>query len=320
MSREEKQLKRLRDAAGKIRLLNQQDGRGRLPLGDTMYARHMTDIFSSPEEMQQGLKMLEESHYLFRITLVAGSDLLRTRPTHAYVFADPVLMSQLREYAFKELELVYEYQLYRRKDARMIIRELEARRAEYNNTVIGRALNLAIELQNQEQFMTMRPNEFSFLWKETRLRSYVARIVEGDVVESRRAIDTVAAKLPNAEIGGEWGEMVRRYGVQFIARVHLRKYQFGRIKALIYEGKIKDERDLKFVHDTLATMETQTERDPNLKAHALEMVELRALIQQRLTKLAEKAGNPVVPPQAEKKSPDVDAMPDLPAEDLYQEL
>ncbi|MCZ8344087.1 MAG: hypothetical protein O9301_13715, partial [Leptospira sp.] len=64
------------------------------------------------------------------------------------------------------------------------------------------------------------------------------------------------------------------------------------IRKLIQTGKLKEEKDLKYVRDTLQLMETRLEQDNILKRYFTEMVELRRYTQAKLNVMRQAAATP----------------------------
>ena len=98
-----------------------------------------------------------------------------------------------------------------------------------------------------------------------------------------RAADSADdASLRQMNLRGEWGRVVRKYGVQFIVRVHLRKHEFDLVTQLIRERKIAQEPDLRYIRDTVRTMESRATVDPVLKRYLPSIAELRKAAQVRM--------------------------------------
>lgn len=104
----------------------------------------------------------------------------------------------------------------------------------------------------------------------------------------RRAVDMAELdQLQAMNLSGGWGKAVQRYGVPFLIRVHLRKYEFEVLRNLIRTGRIVREDDLRFLRDSLRKMQGRLEQDPPLKRHVQDMAELRRMAQVRLNRIYE---------------------------------
>jgi len=109
---------------------------------------------------------------------------------------------------------------------------------------------------------------------------------QGREIPSGRAVDSQEyAKLQEMNLSGKWGEAVTKFGVEFLVRIHLRKYEFEQVRNLVRQNRIARESDLRYIRDTLRKMEARYGLDPELKAHEEKIVELRRLAQMRLNRL-----------------------------------
>ena len=100
---------------------------------------------------------------------------------------------------------------------------------------------------------------------------------------SGRALDTSEYKrLQEMNLAGKWGVAVSTYGVQFLLRVHLRKYEFHIIRRLLVVRGVAREEDLKYIKTCVETMMNHLGREPGLRNYMEEMQELYNLTLQRL--------------------------------------
>jgi len=242
------------------------------------------------------LRILSEAHYLFTIRLVEPDDRLLIHGLETYVSAEIPVLAKLKEVAYSELELAYEGQYYKRKQASQIVREMIGTARQFNNTPMGKSLNLSMMLQQYEQFMATRFVEFSETWKANKLQELLPELASEPrpvlntatdaQTTARRAADSEhVARIEEMNRSGKWGEAVTKFGVEFLVRVHLRKYEFDRVRQLIKQHKIASEKDLRFVRDTIKIMEGRLEQDPTLRNHLDDMTELRRLAQLRMNQI-----------------------------------
>ena len=73
-------------------------------------------------------------------------------------------------------------------------------------------------------------------------------------------------------------------------RIHFRKYEFKMVFRLVYEGKVKEKKDLDYIEATLTKIEGNVERDPKLKDHLKEIQELKKLVSEQISKLRKGRG------------------------------
>ena len=104
----------------------------------------------------------------------------------------------------------------------------------------------------------------------------------------RRAVDEAElVQIQAMNLSGGWGVAVERYGVQFLIRIHLRKYEFDTLRSLIRGGRIAREEDLRFLRDSLRKMQGRLDADPTLKLFLKAMAEVRRLAPVRLNRIYE---------------------------------
>lgn len=284
---------RLMEIVQRIRTVNEEGKRGSIPGSDTIYRKHLSDLVENEERMRFYLRILSEAHYIFTVHLVEPDERLLIHGLDAYIVCEVSIIMRLKEMAYSELELAYEGQYYRRKQGTMIVRELVGNARQFNNTPLGKALNLGMMLQQYEQFMANHFAEFTDGWKYQKLVSIFPEVLNEEKDASapaapapRRAADTdQAIKIEEMDRSGKWGQAVSKFGVEFLVRIHLRKYEFDRVRQLIRQRKIVSEKDLRFIRDTIRMMEGRLEEDPTLKQHLGEMTELRRLAQLRMNRV-----------------------------------
>lgn len=111
---------------------------------------------------------------------------------------------------------------------------------------------------------------------------------EFDLDPRRRAVDLAELdEIQAMDLSGGWGQAVKKYGVQFLVRVHLRKYEFDTLRSLIRGGRMSHENDLRYVRDAIRKMQGRLDEDPALRRFPKEMAELRRLAQVRLNRIYE---------------------------------
>ena len=347
----------LMEIVKRVKEINQGDGKkpGVIPTSDDMYRKHLSDIVESKDKLEFYVRLLFESHYLLQITLVEADERLLVNGIHGYVVAEAGPIDSLIEFYDTQLETAYEQHFYRRRAVATIIRELLPQARTFNNTDLGRALNVSVMLHQFAQLLRAEYAEFTDMFKRRKLQEIMPDLVMGeeehaddedglgmagtadsaadiDAVESapeimpqeagadaievqagipslgeedpdsdaealgaapppepapitpaKRAVDTVLGRdVQQMDKSGRWGEAVNRYGVEFLVRIHLRKYEFEKLRWLIRSGRIVREQDLRFIRDSLRKMEGRFNEDPALNRYSKDMAEVKRAAQVRL--------------------------------------
>ena len=276
-----------------------------IPTSEDIYRRHLSNIYNNEKQCMDFLRMLEEAHFLFAMTLVEPDEALMIPGVEGYIVTEPVVLRNLRARATSELEQSYEQQFYQRKQATTIIRELLPRARSFNNTPLGRALNMAVMLQQFEHILVNEFEQYTDTWKSRKLMELMPggspdaetpSLSEGDFDPPPagpgtpnaplRAVDTDAVQeIQQMDQSGRWGDAVQKFGVEFLLRIHFRKYEFDKVAWLIKTGKLAAEKDLRYVRDTLRTMESRVDRDFRLREFTKPMVELKRAAQIKLNRI-----------------------------------
>ncbi|MFN3604073.1 MAG: hypothetical protein ACK4UJ_05120 [Leptonema sp. (in: bacteria)] len=281
----------------RIREVNLKIYEDPIPTSDIIYKNTLYDLVSSPDLANYYLKILIESNFIFVINLVKPDPILKISGIDGYVVTEKsVLESLLVEYK-KRLEHIYELEKRKRKGAEVILRELMPKIKEYNNTTLGKVLNITIMLEQLIRVIEEEPEKYTEEAKTYLLRQLLPeeRNIQIDyeieneknestiVREKKRAIDTKEYKeLSKMNLAGNWGKAVNKFGVQFLIRVHLRKHEYDIIKKLLFQKRIAKEEDLLFLRDSLRKMEENYYLDKEIRKYFNEIKELKRIVQLKL--------------------------------------
>jgi len=279
-------IKTILELAEQIKIENTKS-KDRIPSSDT-FVRRMSAYFSrTDDEIRKFLNDLKDCHYIFLVNIVQGDANLYVKSVDAYVYAEPSILADLKRFADKKLETVYEGTFYKRKSAFQIVRELFTKVKEYNNTPLGRAINEAVMTEEYHRLITSNPYEFTDAWRKERLFKMYKEEEDDESKDknSPRAVDQIKKNNTDVNPNSRWGKAINQFSIEFLVRIHFRKYEFDVIKKLVVSGKINREEDLKYVRDTLKLMETRLDQDTALKRYLNEMIELRRLAQGKLNLL-----------------------------------
>ncbi|PJZ42779.1 hypothetical protein CH370_06135 [Leptospira kmetyi] len=299
------------EIAGEIRKVNLREDE-KIPTSDTFIKELMSLFSREPDDIRNILEVLREAKIIFVIKIVLPEEKatkMNDPGVDAYAYADLKILQDLKYYAEKKLERLYEATYYKKKSPSLITRELFPKIRELNNTPIGRIVNIAVMLEEFIRMMNNNPNDFQ---EEFRVQAMEEILVsKGDTpaegkdidepsramnsfsnsfgpVPSQRAADRIEeqAQAANLNPNSPWGRMVSKFSIEFLLRVHLRKCEFETIRKLIISGKVTDEENLRLVRDNLLKMEKNINVDKVLASYLEEMIELRRLTQRKLNLLA----------------------------------
>ncbi|XDD45490.1 hypothetical protein AB3N60_12330 [Leptospira sp. WS39.C2] len=277
------------------------ESREKIPTSDTHLRVWSSQLARSEEEIRKLLTALRDSHYIFIVSIVSPDPNLFVYGEDAYFFAEPFILNELKKHSEESLEKLYEASNYKRKSAFQITRELFPKIKEFNNTPLGRSINLSVMLEEFQRMLTAQSYEYTDQWRRNKLQEIfkdevmvaeelanAANFRDND--PTKRAVDQLKEQAPKEKIDSNWVKAKDNFSTEFLLRVHFRKYEFEIVKKLIQSGKLKEEKDIKYVRDTIQLMESRLEQDNLLKRYANEMIELRRYAQAKLNMIRQGVG------------------------------
>lgn len=297
----------LQEILRRLESLNKEIHESPIPTSDDFRKRYLSDLVNSDDELSFYLKQLEDSHYIFVITIVEPIPSAAVPGTFGYVIAHSEIIQPLLTEYYTRLEHVYQAQIKKTKGAQTIVRELLPEIKQLASTPLGKTLNIAIMLDQFLRLMAEKPDEYTDYWKQVMLKRQSTSIADESSIELqsiagfeiedtnidtqtpqpakviRRAIDTPEyQELSKMDLSGSWGKAVEKYGVTFLIRVHLRKMELDILRRLIQRKQIARQEDLKYLRDSLRVMveRFQLERQPESKIAAVR--ELNRVVQIQL--------------------------------------
>nr|WP_291872762.1 hypothetical protein [Leptospira sp.] len=289
------------DLADMIRKEN-LESREKIPTSDTHLRIWSSQLARTEEDIRKLLTSLRDSHYIFVVSIVSPDPNLFVYGEDAYLFAEPFILNELKKHSEESLEKLYEASNYKRKSAFQITRELFPKIKEFNNTPLGRSINLSVMLEEFQRMLTAQSYEYTDQWRRNKLQEIYkdevliaeelansANFREND--PTKRAIDQLKDQAPKEKIDSNWVKAKENFSTEFLLRVHFRKYEFDIVKKLIQSGKLKEEKDIKYVRDTIQLMESRMEQDNLLKRYANDMIELRRYAQAKLNMIRQGVGS-----------------------------
>lgn len=263
---------------------------------EDMYRKICSDIVESEEKTRTYLDLLAKANYVFVIKIVNEDKDNDIKGIQGYVVTDAVVLQRIKEYAFSELENLYSSQFYERKHATTITREMISEARKFNNTPFGNMLNVAVMLQQFDRILEKNAVNYTVTSKKIKLIEVLEEFVGHKIVDEVekdlekdletngiRAVDMDEYnRLQNMNLSGKWGGVVSKYGVQFVVRVHLRKFEFDTVRGLIKSKKIAQLEDLIFLRDSLRKMSLNVQTNPTIGPHVEKIADLQRLVQSKL--------------------------------------
>jgi hypothetical protein len=285
-------------------------GKERIPSTDSHMKIWTLRFDRNEEELRNIIKTLRDAHFIFIINLVSVEDEANSylHSQDSYIYADASILNELKKYTEAKLEKVYESTQYKKKSAFQITKELFPKLKEYNNTPLGHALNEAIMVEEYYKTITNTAFEYTDSWRQKKLqelyRDEIADQNREKEISSHHSIDEIDSSSFNStatptkitldaaqlEQLPYWERLTHTFPIEFLIRIHFRKYEFDIIRKLILTGKIHDEKDLKYIRDTLQIMESKIKHDNILKKNLDVIIELRRIAQTKMN-LLRKSGS-----------------------------
>ena len=281
-------LLRIRD---RIKEINNNIYDEAIPTSDIIFRKYLNDLVYSEDMARYYLKLLAESNFIFMIQIVKPDTILRIPGIDGYVVAELDIIEKLLAVYNQRLVTIYEAEKRKLAGVETIIRELMPKVKELNNTPLGKVLNICIMLEQFTRIINERPDHFQDAYRISKLKQFIPEEDEfkepeeehekiQQVQERRRAVDTEEyQQLSKMNLTGNWAKAVEQFGVQFLIRVHLRKYEFDVLKKLLLQKRIAREEDLIFLRDSLRKMEERSLFNPELKKYLNEIKELKRIVQ-----------------------------------------
>lgn len=281
-------LLRIRD---RIKEINNNVYEEAIPTSDIIFRKYLNDLVYSEDMARYYLKLLAESNFIFMIQIVKPDTILKIPGIDGYVVAELDIIEKLLAVYNQRLVTIYEAEKRKLAGVETIIRELMPKVKELNNTPLGKVLNICIMLEQFTRIIHERPDHFQDAYRISKLKQFIPEEDEfkepeeehekiQQVEERRRAVDTEEyQQLSKMNLTGNWAKAVEQFGVQFLIRVHLRKYEFDVLKKLLLQKRIAREEDLIFLRDSLRKMEERSLFNPELKKYLNEIKELKRIVQ-----------------------------------------
>lgn len=259
-------------------------GRERIPTSDTVIKKFASQFDKTPEEILKYMEQLKETHFIFSFAVVVEDPALFVQPVYAYVFSDQNIVTDLKHISEMKLASMYENMFYKKKSGVQAAKDLMQRIKDFNNTDIGRVIYEVNYLNEYLRIIQTNAFEYTDSWKKEKLLKLYRS--EADASNSQNsALDLIGKSDLNSKkelVNSKWGRAVHQFSVQFLIRIHFRKYEFDIVRKLLMTGKVTELEDFVYIRDTVKELEKMNNGDPILKYHSDKLLELRRIAQAKI--------------------------------------
>ena len=258
--------------------------------------------FDNIDEVKQAVALLVKSGYLFRVQTLDSNKKL----ADGFVVSSPGALMTVSSFISKELERQYSTSMKVAKNADNIVLSSEEEFLDNNPRVLR-----YIQTYQQIKEYAAKVASGDYRYSKAGCLNSLSRLLDGEesidlsaeksltkgfgseeaekeksVKQHSRAVDVIdQAQYSQVRERLAWSDATRIFDPQFLMRIHFRKYEFKMVFRLVYEGKVKEKKDLDYIEATLTKIEGNVERDPKLKDHLKEIQELKKLVSEQISKL-----------------------------------
>ncbi len=271
-----------------------------IPMSDEFIPRIVQKTGIVQEKAGELFDLMANSNMMFILEVVKAEPDKRVKGIDGYVIPRGDTISKLRENYESELAKQYSVEFNVSMSASRVVREMEGRLDEFNNTHLGRLGRIAYKLGHLQRTLEWNISRYNPREQEkeldVQLGMYPALayfMTSGKKTEAesknpqRRAID-----------GSQYDEFISYsrknpmertlavYGVEFYSRLCFRDYQFNLIKKIIDEGLVKRRDDFLTIKNLLRKERANADRDQKIQEYANDINNLEKLINEHLKKFS----------------------------------
>lgn len=263
------------------------------------------DSFDDIDEVKKAIVLLVKSGYLFEIQTLDNHNKL----ADGFVVSSPGVLMAVSNVIAKKLERQYSISMKVVKSADNIILDQEEEFLDKN----PRALRYIKTYQRIKEYVAKVANG-DYRYSKAGCLNSLSRLLDGEESidlsaeelnsesltrgpGSEEAVEKKSAKKYSRAVDAidqeqygrirerlTWSDATKIFDPQFLMRIHFRKYEFKMVFRLIYEGKVKEKKDLDYIEATLTKIEGNVDKDPKLKDHLKEIQELKKFVSEQILK------------------------------------
>ncbi|XDD44733.1 hypothetical protein AB3N58_17485 (plasmid) [Leptospira sp. WS60.C2] len=247
----------------------------------------------SLEIIQNILGLLEETHFIFIFNLGEPDESLFSKGESLFFFADSTIINDLILKTKVRLEDAYTEVYFRRKSAFQIVQEFFTKLHSYKDSEISRYIKILMMLEEYLKIIDKNKSDYIDISRQSKIfEAYDKNRLQDDLHTSIDEVLSVSDPVVEPLLGSfdeedhsNWSKAKRKFSLEFLIRIHFRKYEFEVVKRLIQVGKIKSEQDLKIVRDTLVKVESKDINVYNLPKFQFEINQLRQYCNRKIYSL-----------------------------------
>lgn len=299
---------------------NEESSPQSIPHSDSFLKLIQGELGLSADAARLTIRLLNESHRIFTIEIVADDSKRGVEKVEGYIHADRSTIIKLRGYFQDVLCKIYEKQFHKHLMIHQVIKEIFPIIKSFNNTELGQVTNKTIMLMEYERLLEKHPEEYTVEWQEASMLTiarregfdYVPSVDIGDTSVSlpdeknaagsepvrhtpapakspvasgafSRAIDSPAYKeFSEKKDSYPLQRILNIYGLDFFLKVNLRKCQFAYLKQIVEDKQITKKNDLLLMRELLDRTKEHMSADPEIEKNKVDFYALERSVSHAL--------------------------------------
>ncbi len=271
-----------------------------IPFSDEFIPRLVHRLGIAPDKVGELLNLMANSNMIFIIEVVKADRAKKASPIDGYVIPRGDTVAKLRENYESELAKQYAVEFNVSISPSRVVREIEGRLDDLNNTHLGRLARIAYKLGHLQRTLEWNISRYNPREQEKELdvqlsmNPDLAYFMTPSNSNNEEKKDSQRRVLDNSQYD-DFVSYSRRnslertlavYGAEFYSRVCFRDYQFNLIKKVVDDGLIKKKEELQIIKKLLQKERSNADRDLKIQEYANDINNLEKAINEQLKKLS----------------------------------
>jgi hypothetical protein len=287
-----------------IRKKNSERSPYSIPLSDEIYEQNAKKYSLLPFSVPALFKILVDSHRVFQFKIVEADRKERIRRIDGFVVTEGNVVKSLIEVFTDELIREFSDEFSKRYTVEKIMKELMPKINDYNNTSLGKAANVVINLMSFQSLLERNIMHYGVKWQEKQLKIELEKcgpienfidIASGGGAAAQEVKNETAGAAPEAgdrqaadrtklrdfksySSKESLGKTLTVYGVEFYTRVCFRDNQYALVQKLVDDGVIKEKEDLISIKKLLQKERMSSDTNMDIQKYANEINNLEKSI------------------------------------------